>query len=347
MRCSSCGRLIEEDHPHFCPHCGALLAGPPSQASSSTTRPSRSIHEAPTRTSSSSPPVGGQWANNYGQPVLPQEAPATHASLYHTPNAAPELRAGSTPRPSTPKANWTGQRDAGAPGKRLFLVVIGLLLALLLLGGVGVSAYQLGLHQVQSTAKPTSAATATRPPLPTATAVERVIFSDPLTSPAYPWQQDSTHCLFQNGSYHIIKDYICFAPLGVYSDLNISVQVKQISGIANTIFGIVFRFNDANNYYDFRVSSNSLWLFEKFVNGVHHYLVPLTANAAIQPGIGTANTIRVRAHGTHLQFFANGIQIGQVTDSTFPSGDIGLYGPSTSVPGDVAFNNFQVTVSNY
>jgi hypothetical protein len=72
-------------------------------------------------------------------------------------------------------------------------------------------------------------------------------------------------------------------------------------------------------------------------------LVHDTANAAIKPGIGVVNTLLVRVHGAHLQYFANGVELGQLNDSTLSSGEIGLRG--SSVSADTAWNNFQITNS--
>jgi hypothetical protein len=343
MKCLSCGRLIDEEEPRFCPHCGALLVERPSQAPYENTRPSQLIHEAPTRVSSGgSPAERGRWGDNYGQPVLPRDDRPTRSSFYHSVDpAAPEPRTGpasrlpASPTPTAPRPRRTGLLVAGM-----------LLFALILAGGVGVVAYQFGLHQEQAAVK-TAAATATRPAVPTATAVEQVVFSDPLTSPDHPWPQTSGYCDFQGGSYHTLKDYICFAPLGVYSDVNITVQVKQLTGAVDTLFGLVFRYVNTTNFYDFRITSNSLWIFDKLVNGKHTFILPQSANPAIQAGIGVVNTLRARIHGTHFQFFVNGTMLGQATDSTLASGVIGLYGPSTSQPTDIAWNNFQITTSNY
>lgn len=342
MKCSFCGWRIDEDNTRFCPQCGALLAEHPSQIPPGETRPSTSLHSAPTRISADAQAAEQpRWGNNYGQPSPSPDHPPTRSSFYmadtpprERPTLTPPAPA-TTPLPPTPR-----NRQRGRILAMLALVVI-------VAAGAGVIGYVFG-HQGGNTTTGTRSPTATvpRPLTPTATAVETVVFSDPLTSAAHPWPQDGAHCLFQDGSYHTLKDYICFAPVGVSGDANVSAQVRQISGTIDNFYGIAFRFVNSQNFYEFLINSNSLWTVLKIINGTSATLVPHTANTAIKPGIGTDNLLLVRAHGAHFQFFVNGVALGQFNDSTFSSGEIGLLGPQPG-PADIAWNNFQITSSNY
>jgi hypothetical protein len=337
MQCPFCGWLIDEDHTRFCPQCGTLLAGRPSQVSDDKTRPS-SLHGTPTRISADdSTAERPRWGNNYGQPSPAPDHPPTRSSFYlaERQTAQTQRPPAATPPPSAPRGRLSGRA----------LVILALVV--IAAAGTGVAGYAFG-RQGGNTTTGTRSPTATvpRPLTPTATAVETVVFSDPLTSATHPWPQDGAHCLFQNGSYHTLKDFICFAPVGVISDANISVQVKQLSGTVDNFFGIVFRYVDTKDFYDFRVNSNSLWFVDKYVNGVETPLVPQSATAALKPGPGVVNTLLVRAHGARFQFFANGVELGQINDTTYSSGEVGLRGPSSGA-ADVAWNTFQITSSNY
>lgn len=335
MECPVCGWFIDEDHTRFCPQCGTLLGERPSQVPYSQTRPSKSLHNAPTRISADEQAARPHWGNNYGQPSPTPEHPPTRSSLYlpeRTPTQRPS--AAATPPPSGP-----GNRQRGR-------ILVILALVVIVVAGAGLAGYVFGRQGGKTAGTPGPTATTPRSLTPTATAVETVIFSDPLTSAAHPWPQDGTHCLFQNGSYHTLKNYICFAPVGVSDDANISVQVKQLSGTVDNFYGIIFRFVNSQNFYEFLINSNSLWTVLKIINDTDTTLIPHTASAAIKPGIGAENSLLARVHGTHFQFFVNGVALGQLNDSTFSSGEIGLVGPSSSA-ADAAWNNFQITTSNY
>jgi hypothetical protein len=343
MKCSFCGWRIDEDNTRFCPQCGTLLAEQPSQISHSETSPSTSLHSAPTRISADAQAAEQpRWGNNYGQPSPTPDHPPTRSSFYmadtpphERPTPTPPAPA-ATPPPSTPR-----NRQRGRILAMLALVVI-------VVASAGVIGYVFGHQSSKTTGTQSATATATVPRAltPTATAVETVVFSDPLTSATQPWPQISDRCLFQNGSYHTLKDYICFAPVGVSGDANVSAQVKQLSGTIDNFYGIAFRFVNSQNFYEFLINSNSLWTVLKIINGTDATLIPHTANAAIKPGIGADNLLLVRAHGAHFQFFVNGVALGQLDDTAFSSGEIGLLGPQPG-PADIAWNNFQITSSNY
>lgn len=333
MHCSFCGWLIDEEHTRFCPQCGTLLAERPSEAPYYETRTSTSIHGAPTRISTDTPETERpRWGNNDGQPSPNPDHPPTPSS-FHLAKQTPRER------PNAPTERPPHSRQRGRILATLALIVI-------VAAGAGLAGYALGRQGSKTAGTPGATATTPRSLTPTATAVETVVFSDPLTSAAHSWPQDNTHCLFQDGSYHILKDYICLAPVGISGDANISVQIRPLNGAVDNFFGIVFRYTNTNDYYEFRINSNSLWFMDKYVNGSPTVLVPHTVNAAIKPGLSVVNTLLVRAHGTHLQFFVNGIELGQLNDSTFSSGEIGLRGPSPG-PADTIWNNFQITSSNY
>jgi hypothetical protein len=181
--------------------------------------------------------------------------------------------------------------------------------------------------------------TPTRTPSPTPTPVEQVIFADPLTAPTHPWRVNSADCLFKDGSYHILKDYSCYAPIGVQSDVALSVQVKQVAGDASGNYGINLRFTGSGNFYKFSITSNSTWHFLKSVNNKLTFIVADTTNPVIKFGLNTINTLLVRVKGTHFDFFVNGVRVGAANDATYSAGLVGLAGAGNA---DVAFNNFQV-----
>lgn len=339
MNCPRCGLAIEEEQASFCPYCGEPLDTrstnlsferrgtlPPRDRGAI---PSQPIHEAPTRISAGSLPGGRRsWGSNYGQPPDSPATPATNAAFYGADVAAgqPPARA-PIQRPAAPRKTSIGRVALGI-----------LLLVIVFASGVGVGVL---ISKPQSQPKPTASKPATPTPIPspTATPVEHIIFSDPLTAPIHPWRVDAAYCLFKGGSYHILHDIICSAPIGVQSDVAVSVQVRQVAGNVGFGFGISLRFAGAGNFYAFLITSNSTWLFVRYVNGKLTSLIPETVNAVIKPGLNVSNTLLVRVKGAHFDFFINGTQIGETNDRAFSAGLVGLIGAENI---DAAFNNFQV-----
>jgi hypothetical protein len=333
MNCPRCGQVIEEQNASFCPHCGGPLDVPSTDLPfERAPLPAQPIHDAPTRISTSSPPGGRRgWANTAGSPP---GTPATNADSYGSDHPAPQPLPGATFRRLRVLQEPTSPRRT--QGGRIILAILVMLIVFASGVGVGVLVEKLQSQQTPAASKTTAP---TRRPSPTATLVERVIFSDPLTAPTNPWQNDSTRCAFRGGSYHILADFMCMAPIGVQSDVAISVQVRQVTGTVRALFGISLRFSSTGNFYAFLLTSNSTWLFEKAVHGATQAIVAETANPAIHPGLNTLNTVLVRVKGTRFDFFFNGTSVGEVNDTTFSSGLVGLLG---SKDDDVAFNNFQV-----
>lgn len=254
------------------------------------------------------------WGKRDDLPA-PRTRLPTNSRLYPAGASLPGQR---QPAPAQPPAR---KRKTG------FILASILALVVVFAAGVGV-----GAILFKPTNKQAASASAT------ATPVETVILNDPLTSALHPWPVDAAHCRFQGGAYHVLRDFICGAPVGVQSDVAILVQVKQISGTAGLFYGLSFRLTDSKDFYDFRINSNSLWLFDKVANGTETALTPNTANRAIQPGLNVVNTILVRVKGVHFDFFVNGVKVGEANDATFSAGIIGLIGADNA---DVAFSNFQ------
>jgi hypothetical protein len=208
------------------------------------------------------------------------------------------------------------------------------LVAVLIVALVGVSvAAVVALSSNHNQATPGGASVG-----PTPTATPYIIFFDPLTSPKYEWPNDS-HCSFASDGYHVIGDYSCYAPTGDVDDGAISVDVKQISGADNHFYGLAIRRVSAGNRFDFVITSNGDWKFDKFVNDQRTDVLPYVPNQAIHTGLNATNTLKVVAHSTNFTFFVNGVQVGQADDTTYSTGLTGVVG---NVSSEFVFTNFSV-----
>ena len=122
---------------------------------------------------------------------------------------------------------------------------------------------------------------------------------------------------------------------GPYSDVDVSVRFKPISGREDASGGIVFRFSEGK-YYVVRANAleNNFRLYY-YDNGRRQL-----ATAAVQPpALGQWHTLRVVAVGDHIQAYLNGRLLLDHRDSRFKAGQIGLWTKSDSV---TAFDDLEI-----
>ncbi len=191
-------------------------------------------------------------------------------------------------------------------------------------------------------------------PIPTATPTpaERVLYSAPMTSggsnssTGASWPGDrswpsSDQCSQSNDGYHITNNVVCF--LTRYTpppNVNISVDVKQVSGLTDPSYGIVFHRTGAGNFYSFEISGLGHWYFFKELNSTISQAGGGTASSAIHKGLNATNLLTVRISGTAYKFFVNGQLVGTGSDTSFTSGQAGLDGNEQI---EVVYTNFKVS----
>lgn len=94
-------------------------------------------------------------------------------------------------------------------------------------------------------------------------------------------------------------------------------------------YGLLFRVQDAVNYYQFQVDCEGRYRLVAVVEGELKVLRDWSASDAVRSG-SEANTLGVRAQGNSLEVFANGQSLIEVSDATFIDGGFGLYAGSGS-----------------
>lgn len=156
-----------------------------------------------------------------------------------------------------------------------------------------------------------------------------VVFHDSLKSNVNGWASD-THCGFKDGGYLVKNNFYCLAPTGAFGNVAVSVKARQVAGPTTWFYGIVVRQKEGGNFYEADIDSNGKWLIRKVVNDQSSDIKPYLPNPAIKHGLGVTNTLKVIAVGSHITWFVNGTEVGQVTDSTFSAGRVGL---SATGPG--------------
>src|SRR5712664_1331315 len=128
---------------------------------------------------------------------------------------------------------------------------------------------------------------------------------------------------------------VIVAPPGPYTDVDVSVKFKPISGQEDASGGIVFRFTDGTYYV---VRANALegnFRLYYYDRGRRQL-----ARASVKPpALAQWHLLRVGAVGDHIQGWLDGTLLLDHRDSRFKSGRVGLWTKADSI---TAFNDFTI-----
>jgi TolB protein len=126
------------------------------------------------------------------------------------------------------------------------------------------------------------------------------------------------------------------------ADFEVEVEARLEDGAASNSYGLLFRFQDRDNFYRFDISGDGYFLVSKFENGQWHTLVDWTASPAINQGNAT-NLLKVSAFGPNLTLWANGQQLTSLTDESFTHGNFGFFASAFSEPNIwVSYDNLKL-----
>jgi len=128
---------------------------------------------------------------------------------------------------------------------------------------------------------------------------------------------------------------VIVAPPGPYSDVDVSMKFKPISGREDASGGIVFRFNDGKCYV---VRANALednFRLYSYDRGRRQI-----ATARVRaPELGQWHTVRLVAVGDHMQAWLDGKLYLDHRDSRFKAGRVGLW---TKADSTTAFDDLTI-----
>ena len=120
---------------------------------------------------------------------------------------------------------------------------------------------------------------------------------------------------------------VIVAPGGPYTDVDVSVRFRPISGREDASGGIVFRFSEGR-YYVVRANA----LEDNFRLYSYYRGRRQLATAKVQPpALGQWHTLRVVAVGDRIQAYLNGQLFLDHRDSRFQSGQVGLWTKADSI----------------
>jgi Domain of Unknown Function (DUF1080) len=134
-----------------------------------------------------------------------------------------------------------------------------------------------------------------------------------------------------NNAFNVIV-----APGGPYTDVDVSVRFKPISGSEDASGGIVFRFSDGRYYL---IRANALennFNFYYHDRGRHQ----ITGARVKAPALGQWHKLRITAEGDHIKGWLNDQLLIDHHDSRFTSGRVGLWTKADSI---TAFDDLVVS----
>lgn len=122
---------------------------------------------------------------------------------------------------------------------------------------------------------------------------------------------------------------VCLLQGYSFSDVDISVRFRPVSGKEDASGGIVLRARDERNYYVVRANAlEDNFRLYKTVDGARH---PLASTGIQAPALGQWHTIRIVARKDRLQAYLNGELLIDHRDGAFTQGSVGLWTKADSV----------------
>jgi Tol biopolymer transport system component/pSer/pThr/pTyr-binding forkhead associated (FHA) protein len=126
------------------------------------------------------------------------------------------------------------------------------------------------------------------------------------------------------------------------ADFEIEMEAKQERGAESNSYGLLFRFQDRNNFYRFDVSSDGYYLFSKFIDGEWITLVDWTPSEAIKAG---GNILKVSAFEDKIALWVNGQMLTSRTDDSLSHGNFGFFAGTFGDPYMWAsFDNLKLAI---
>lgn len=128
------------------------------------------------------------------------------------------------------------------------------------------------------------------------------------------------------------------------SNTRIQVEATNIAGPADNRFGVLCRYQNADNYYAFLISTDGYYGILKMVSGQSELLGADTMqrHAQLEPG-KLAYFLEAECNQAILTLRINGAEITRVEDGSLASGDVGLVAGTFKVSGtEILFDNFTV-----
>jgi len=124
-----------------------------------------------------------------------------------------------------------------------------------------------------------------------------------------------------------------------YAEVNTALASDCRSGDR---FGLMFRVQDANNYYAHQIDCDGRYRLTRYASGAANPLVDWTQSEAIKRGAKANNKLGVIAKGSSLTVLVNDVQVATADDPAYANGRFGLWmGTNVTANFTVAFDDLR------
>ena len=195
-----------------------------------------------------------------------------------------------------------------------------------------------------------AAALACSPSLPGATSLYKDNFSDSGSG----WCVDSSNSSnlnYAGGAYVFgVTDpnwFVWCNPGQTFTDIHVEVTAKNVSGKSDTVFGLICDDQKAasqanEDFYYMGISSDGHYTMRLYKSGKDTILAE--DKSANIPTNAISYTVGADCVGGNLALYVNGTQIASAHDSTYLSGDVGLFAwTGKDAPAEVDYDDIVVT----
>lgn len=115
------------------------------------------------------------------------------------------------------------------------------------------------------------------------------------------------------------------------ADFEIEVEAKLEDGSTDNSYGLLFRFQDRENFYRFDISGDGYYLLSKFVGGEWTTLIDWTQSEHINQN-DAANTLKVAVFGHKISLWVNDNFLASMEDESLTHGNFGFFASTFGEP---------------
>jgi len=155
------------------------------------------------------------------------------------------------------------------------------------------------------------------------------LYMEDFSAPGAEWEvseNEGARYRIDAGAYSIevIKtNWIAWNLIGQeLADFEIEFEVALVEGDQYNDAGLLFRFQDADNYYEIDINGEGSFAVGKEVNDEWVQIVEWTSDPSVQ-SLGRVNRVRLVAEGTQFTLYVNDEYLAYFSDDSFGSGGLG------------------------